>query len=207
LAISAPFSFAGPLHHHWYSAFLSAIGRHDEAIAEAKRAYDLDPLAIFVPVAIGNNYQNARRFDEAIIWYEKALALSPERQWDRFNLGVSYLQVGSEQRAVQNWRDWYALRGKEALADRLGEAYARDEMRGIWTFWLGLDRSEDPTMKLEAFASAQFGDHDRAFRTIRLAMDRKEIWLVNLQSTALLDPLRADPRFQDLLRRVGLPPD
>ena len=108
--------------HQWYSEFLSTIGRHEEAIAEAKKAYELEPLSIIMPIAIASAYERARHFDEAITWYEKALAQSPELKRYFLDFGFCYLGKGDEQRAVQKWQDWYSWQEEEALADRLGEA-------------------------------------------------------------------------------------
>ena len=190
--------------HQWYGGFLSAMGRHEEAIAEKKKAYELDPLSIIMPVSIGDAYARARNFDEAITWFEKVLAQSPELKIHFLTFGFCYLAKGDEQRAVQKWQEWYSWREKEALADRLGEAYARDGMNGVWRFWL--DRSdEEPTSMLESFSSAQLGEHDRAFRSLELALDQKQAWVIFLQGFAPLDPLHSDPRFTEILQRLNLP--
>ena len=190
--------------HQWYSEFLSAMGRHEEAIAEAKKAYELDPLSIIAPVSIALAYKRARDFDEAITWYEKVLALSPELKRHFLEFGFCYFAKGDEQRAVQKWQEWYSWREEEALADRLGEAYTREGMNGVWRFWL--DRSvEEPTSMLESFSSAQLGEHDRAFRSLELAIDQKQFWVVGMQGRAALDPLQSDPRFTELLQKLNLP--
>ncbi|MDA2926372.1 tetratricopeptide repeat protein, partial [Acidobacteria bacterium AH-259-G07] len=187
--------------HTWYGEFLSFMGRHEEAIAEAKKARELDPLSLVINAFVGTALKNARRYDEAIEQYNKTLELDPNYGYGRRHLIQSYLHKGMFEEAITLLRE----RPGSAL---LGCAYA---MAGQREEALRIVAELEQVSK-ERYVSGMpwlytaLGDKDRAFEWLERAYNRRYRGLISLRVQAMADPLRSDPRFQDLLRRMGLEP-
>jgi tetratricopeptide (TPR) repeat protein len=196
---------------HWYSHYLLALGRFDESLAEALRAVDQDPLSAMMTTHLGEHYRLARQYDLAVEHLEKALELNPRLPNARMNLGETYVQQRRYPEAEREFRsveDVEAGRGRarpalvrvRALAGRRAEAL-RDLAE------LARDQPGHYVAPHElAWCHAALGDEDRAIEWLEKAYAERSPALVHLKIEPLFDPLRGDPRFADMVRRVGLPP-
>lgn len=192
---------------HWYANYLTLMRRHGEAIAQARRAVELEPLSLSVNAgALGNAYLQAGRVDEAIEQLRKVLELNPGFGGARHALGLAYARKGMYVEALTQMQ----------LAAQLGE-------RKTWTAHVGALRAamgqKDEARKILAELEAgpegvspvalaslcvAVGRVDQAFKWLEEGYERRDADFPSLNIEPGLKPLRADPRFQDLLRRAGL---
>jgi tetratricopeptide (TPR) repeat protein len=209
-AIQANSSYARA--HHWYGNYLSWTGRHEEAIAEARRARELDPLSLVIANAVGFKLSNARRYDQAIEHHREILRMDPSFGRAHAGLADAYLQKGMSEVALAEFR-WVAEHDRRpstlaplayAYAVAGHEAQARDTLAE-------LRRVSDHTWQTY-YASFSFarihaalGERERAFELLEEAYRRKCSTLALLKVDPAFDVLRADPRFHDLVRRLNFP--
>ena len=189
--------------------YLSPRGRHDEAIAEMKQALETDPLSLIINANLGEIYYNARRYDQAIEQGRKTLEIDPSFGVAHSNLMDVYEQKGMYPEAIGEVKTF----GEQAQrrAALLEGAYRAAGARGYWQkrLELSLDLLKqgeyiEPTIIGSIYG--QLGDKDRAFEWLEKAYGERDSQLANLRAEPRNDPLRSDPRFKDLLRRIGLPP-
>ncbi len=196
------------LARQWRAAFLSAMGRHAEAIAEAKRAQELDPLSLIVGSIAGRCLYHARRYDEAIQQYQKTLEIDSNFWVAHLFLGKALGQKGMFEQALAELRkagsvtteglSWighvHAVQGNSAAAHRV-----LDELQAL------AGRRYVPSCHI-ARIYAGLGDREQAFAWLQRACEERATRLAHLKVEPTFDPLRSDPRFADLLRCVGLSP-
>jgi serine/threonine-protein kinase len=196
--------------HQWYSEYLTAMGRHDEALAEIRRAQEIDPLSLIIRAVAGRALYYARRYDEAIDQCRQTLAMDP-------NFGVAYLflgracvQAGRYDEAVAAFRKARELSGGAAVLGELGHACAaagqRDEARKVLDELEELRKQGHVTSARMALICAALGEKDQALTWLDKAYDERADAMVFLKVEPRYDTLREEPRFQDLMRRVGLAP-
>jgi TolB-like protein len=201
--------------HHWYALYLSAMGRHDEAIAEMKRAQELDPFSIIINAESGLPYLYARRYDEAITRFQKAIEMDPNFAFAHNALAVAYERKGRYQEAIAEEQKAIQLAGGEipqtwtVLTGQLKNAYQTLGEKGYWQKRLEITRKlhEQHAGAAEIVAEiyAILGDKEQAFAWLEKSYQQHEDFLVFLKIQPAFDDLRSDPRFADLVRRVGLP--
>ncbi len=199
-----------PFAHHWYALLLAALGRHDEAIASELRARELEPLSLIINKNVGTIYHYARRYDLAIEQYKRTLDLDPDFARTHFYLGLAYEATGRLQEAEAELRAALTRSGGSGvLVGLLGHALAAAGRETEARAMLDDLEARQQTQYVPAFnravIHAGLGDKDRAFDLLNRALDERSSWLVSLQIEPLLDSIRDDPRFADLVRRVGLP--
>jgi tetratricopeptide (TPR) repeat protein len=195
--------------------YLVAIGQIDEAIAEGKRALELDPLSARNIRYLGNWFYYARRYDEAIRQYHDALELDPHNPMVHDHLGDAYEQKGLHSEAVAEWEKALTLTGDDKLAAILHDSYARGgfsaALRAVAEKRLEHlnDRSERgeyvPTIEY-ARAYVRLGDKEQALLWLGKAFEERNMFPLYFSSDPFYDGLRSDPHFEDLIRRVRLPP-
>ncbi len=196
--------------HHRYARYLAKIGKLEEAVAEIKRAQELDPVSPTISVVVGEVLYFARQYDQAVEQFRKTLAMDPNFWPADMGLGLSYLRKGKYAEAVAELQKAVARSGgdKDPTAF-LGQAYAvsgnRDEALKI----LGelRDRSKDMRLSPYQIAAIYAGLNakDQAFEWLENAYKESSIWIRYLKVDPGLDPLRSDPRYLDLVRRIGFP--
>jgi TolB-like protein/DNA-binding winged helix-turn-helix (wHTH) protein len=195
----------------WYSEYLSAMRRHAEAIAEAQRGAELDPLSPIISAEGPFRYYFARRHDEAIRGFRDTVSLFPEFAIAYGGLGLAYEANGMYQEAIASYQKARSLSGASAAElAALGQAYAKGGIRGYYLWELQRLREESKHRYVRAadfaYLFADLGENDEAFSCLERAYRDRDWHLALLQIHPLLDPLRSDPRFQDLLRRMNFPP-
>jgi serine/threonine-protein kinase len=190
----------------WYSLYLNAVGRSEEALAEAREALRLDPLSPIISMAVGSRLYHARRFDEAIQHLQQTVALDPSFALTYHNLGRAHLLKGEYREAIEALAQASRLSGDQpARRAALGYAYAlagrQAEARALLQELKGSDAPAFPM----ALLSLSLGQKQGALTFLEKAFHERHSDITLLKAEPLLDPLRDDPRFQDLMRRVGLP--
>jgi TolB-like protein/DNA-binding winged helix-turn-helix (wHTH) protein/Tfp pilus assembly protein PilF len=194
--------------HHWYAWHLSLLGQFDEAIAEMRKAESLDPLSLIINADVAELLVIAHHYDESIAQSRKTIEMDPNFALAHNQLAQAYLQkhmyseaVPELQRAVQlsggsptivaNLARAYVASGKRSEAVRLLNDLKKRSIHGY------SNGSEIATIY------ASLGDTDQAMNWLEKAYEERFNPGVLLRPG--FDPLRSDPRFQNLLRRVGLP--
>jgi DNA-binding winged helix-turn-helix (wHTH) protein/TolB-like protein len=198
--------------HQWFGVhYLAPMGRVEEAVAETRRARQLDPLSPVFNAFVGAALYFARRHDEAIEECRKTIDLHPEFGVAHWYLGRAYLQTGRVPEALAALRKAVTLSGGSPLMKgTLGVAYAVAGDRA----GAGAVLEELEKLRAGGYASALdlaaihagLGDRDRAFEWLDQAAAERAFHLIYLKVWPELDPLRKDPRFAALVRRIGLQP-
>jgi Tetratricopeptide repeat len=195
------------------------MGRHDEAIAEVMRALELDPLSVNINTAAGVVYYFARQFDQAGEQLKKAIALDRSFYSAHTRLAQVYLQKGMYNDYLEERRISAVLSGKREDVDRIAAMAQAYEASGPKAMFLkeiellqhfgeqspGLPAATFSDRYLLAKTYAKIGNKDRAFECLESGYRARGFEMLVLKNDPDLDRLRSDPRFSELVRRVGLP--
>ncbi|HXT22645.1 MAG TPA: tetratricopeptide repeat protein, partial [Thermoanaerobaculia bacterium] len=199
-----------PTAPHWYAYLLSALGRHDEAIANARLAQRLDPLSLVINADLGFVLYFARKNDEAIAQFERTLELDPRFAYARFGLAFALSAAGRHDEAVAQARQAAELSGgssvmQAALGYTLAVAGKVDEAKAVRAELE--ERARKFRVQPGAFALVDTGLSNRseALDQLEAAYRDRSRFVVLMGVWPAFDPLREDPRWGDLTRRVGLP--
>lgn len=195
--------------HHWYGDYLSAMGRHDEAIAEAKRAFELDPLAPIINTWLALRYYFARRYDEAIAQGRKTVDFDPNFAPAHLVLGQAYLQKGMRDQAIAELQKATQLSGSSSLyLSQVGVAFAaagrNAEALRVVDNLAKIAKQNYVSSYGIAEIYVALGDKQHALKWLRNAYDEHAVWMDYLNVDPILDPLRSEPGFQELCRRMRL---
>lgn len=195
--------------HHWYSHLLILLGRFDESLAESKRFLELDPISETPIGHLAYHHLSASQYDEAIQQYKKDLQLYPDAAPDtNMQLGNAYHQKRMFQEAVGQYLEGFRRYGYPAdkIAE-LSKAFAKSGIKGFWRKMIeqlkaGPQTGTDKSTIASIYAA--LGEKDQTFEWLEKAYAEHSDGLLSLKSWGF-DSLRSDPRYADLLRRVGLP--
>ena len=188
--------------------YLAAVGRHDEAIALANETARLFPTAILVNSQIGLQYYWARRFEEAAAALEAANEMDPNFPPTHYLRGWTYIQLGRFDEAVTEAALACELTGdtpqrRAALGCALAKAGRTAEAEAILTEIHGRCETEYVSFADVAMLHSCLGNVDEAFEWLGKAVDQRAGWLGYLRIDAIWDPISDDPRFADIVERVG----
>jgi serine/threonine-protein kinase len=197
------------LAHSWYGLSLALRGRGPEAIDEARVAMRLDPLAPVLNTLAGWVYYFLRRYEESIDEYRRALELDPAYSRAHLGIGWAFEQLGLYDEAIASFDRAAPHSGNRArLAASLGHAHAaagrHERAAACLDELLSLSRSRYVPPSFVALVYAGLGDAERAFDWLGRAFDERSGALATLGAEPQFDSLRADPRFDVLMTRVGL---
>jgi adenylate cyclase len=194
--------------HHNYALFLNYTKRPDDAIREIKLAQELDPLSLVMNTDEGLGYYYAGRYDEAIAAYRKALDLDPNYVAAREYIGKAYAAKGMYTEALEEFQKAVRLSDRPDLLAYLGYIYAvtgkKAEAQKSLDELKRLSKQKYVPSYDMAVMFAALGQKDQAFRWLEKMYEEHSIYIVQVPVEPTLDALRSDPRFTDLLRRVGL---
>jgi DNA-binding winged helix-turn-helix (wHTH) protein/tetratricopeptide (TPR) repeat protein len=202
--------------HQWYAEFLSLMGRHEEAIREIQRAEQLEPFSAVMYHQAGQILQNARRYDEAIKEYDRALQINPAFAPSSDGVAAALRRKGMYPEAIEAKRqflmrnaDFYGTNGADQIwEEKLARVYQAGGKQGFWRYELA-SMPRDPSNGRVSYGLAeryaQVGDVENGIFWLERAVQLHYYEALNLKVEADLDPLRFDPRFQELVKRVGLP--
>jgi serine/threonine-protein kinase len=197
--------------HHWFAEYLAFQGRHQEAIEQARTALALDPLSLIINVLMGWVLYYARRYEEAIVKLNETLELDPDFAPAEFWLGQAYEQQGRFEDAIAAFERAVESSGRSPMMlAALGRVFA-DQGRA--------DRARELLAELEQTAEQTFvpcyyiaaihsGSEERelTLEWLEKACEQRESWMVFLNIDPIWDRFRSEPRFQALVRKVGLAP-
>ena len=195
--------------HHFLSLLLSALGRADAAMASIRRARELDPLSLIIGTAVGRVHHFARQYDPAIEACRNTLEMDPAFAGAHLDLGLALLQKSMFSEAIGELGQALTLSAGRSIALAvLGYAYALagDRVAGQQM----LDQLHDRARRYEgsslhiAYVHTGLGNVDRAFEWLEKSYQERAGLLVFLKVEPIFDPLRSDPRFAGLLRRLQL---
>ena len=196
--------------HTFYALYLSSLGRSEEALEVAKRALDLDPASPAVSHSLAVQLYLARKFDRAIEQAQNTLEMDANFAISHAVLGEVYLAKGMYRQGLSALEKYSALSRRSAISLAfLGYSHARlgereEALRMIEELKAASQQTLVPALFV-ALVYAGLEDKDQAFTWLEKAYEERFNRLAYLKVEAVWDPLRSDPRFADLLRRVGIP--
>ena len=196
--------------NHWYAEYVMTMGRHEDVMARMKNGQELDPLSLIINVAVGWALYFARRYDEAIEQLRRTVELDPNYPVTYWILGLVLRKTGRYELAIIEGEKGVKLSGgspmmRAALAHTLGAARRSLEAGQILEDLTILANQKYVAPYFFAGIHVGLGENDRALEYLEKAYEEHSNWLIYLHIDPSMDELRDDPRFQDLLRRVGLP--
>jgi len=192
--------------HHWFALVLATLGRHDEAIKEIMQARDLDPLSPRINANVGYILYLGRKCDQAIEELKKSVELFPEHAINYAHIGQAYALAGRYKEAISAFNHclelegamyicWpaycYALSGHRDEAQKRLKTIIENSKKGLVSF----------TTIARVYVG--LGDKEQAFIWLDKAFLENDATLINLKVDPTFDPLRSDPRFTALLRKIG----
>jgi tetratricopeptide (TPR) repeat protein len=197
--------------HQWYSSLLAAEQRWEEARQHIEKAVELDPFSIIINTNHAQLYSSMRDFERAVELYEKAIELDPNFGSAHWELAYVYgrlkmfdkmekeAEIGN--RLLKDYLPGITLIGKAV------EAFLRSDKKTVERLLPDLEahESETPAGAMEIASLYLFvGKTDEAFEFLEKAYLRKEPGLLTIKNDDALDAYRSDPRYLDLLKRLGL---
>jgi TolB-like protein/predicted Ser/Thr protein kinase len=196
--------------HFSYSYYLAFMGQFNNAIAEIRKAQELDPVSLAKLTGLAQVLLMARRYDEALEQCRKALEMDSNLGFAHWLLGLAYMYKGSYEQAILALQKSIPLSGDSPdEAASLAHAYAlsgkKTEARKILERLKHQSKRSYVSPGTIADLYGLLGDKDQAFALLEKAYDERDNMVVLLKVDPYFDPLRSDPRFTNLLRRVGFP--
>jgi len=195
--------------HTWFSGLLSGLGRNEEARAQVNLVHDMDPLSVQGARAVAGAYIAAKQYDQATAYIRKVIELQPDSFRLRMDVATGYLESGHYEEAVAEFQKVIALYGANVFPmANMGLAYARMGRQAEAESVIDdLRKKGRPGYSSYAIAQiwATLGHNQEAVRWLQRACDERAAQMIGIKSDSAFDSLRSDPRFQKLVRRVGLP--
>src|SRR5437764_10147719 len=198
-----------PEAYHWYGIYLLWSGRTAEGLAQIRRAQELDPLSLPINMTLGWLLCDAQRTDEGIEQLRKTLEMDPAFIIAHHRLALCYERKGSYDAAIAESQKVFDLGARSLGVADLGQTYAmagkRNEAQRELNELQELSRQHYVSPGVIAFIYAALGDKDQAFAWLDKSINEHDLVTARLKVDVRLDNLRSDPRFADLVKRVGLP--
>lgn len=193
--------------HQWYAECLSLQGRFDEALVESERALQLDPLSLIIATDHAAILYFARQYDRAIERFRAVQAMEPGFQRGHM-VTLAYVEKGMFAEALAEAEKWHHSDGTPVweieafIYGRQGQLEQARRAIQRWEQWHKSQRT--PTTSAAVMGYIAMGRKEEAVALLQKGYLEHSIMVIEIKVAAYCDPLRSDPRFQDLLRRVGL---
>jgi serine/threonine protein kinase/tetratricopeptide (TPR) repeat protein len=199
-----------PTANHWFAEYVMTMGRHGDAMARIQNSQELDPLSLIINVAVGWAFYFARRYDEAIEQLRRTAELDPNYPVTYWILGLLLRKTGCYELSITEGEKAVKLSSGSplmcaALAQTLAAAGRREDALQMLDDLTKLARQKYVAPYFLAGVHIGLGESDRAIEYLEKSYEQHSHWLIYLHIDPNMDSLRDDPRFLDLLRRVGLP--
>ncbi len=196
--------------HQWLAEQLSPLKQYDEALVEIKRALDLDPVSVIMNRIYADILVDQRRYDEAIEQFQKTLELDPNFPTTRYFIGRAHEAKGNYDQAVAEYAIAARLNGitPEAVA-RSSAVYEKSGWKAYLQESLKQILAQPPTRRFPSYVIATYyarlGQNDKALDWLEKGYEERDFRMTLLSVSFEFDGLRSDPRFVELVRRIGLP--
>lgn len=190
--------------HYWYGQLCMVQARWEEAFAEYRRALELEPLSLIINTNYASLLSNARRYDEAIAHLKKTLELDDNFIATHGNLANAYWLKGDYAKSVESRTREREVNGEHEVAGLMRNSFAKGGWEGYLRY-MAEDRRAARSFYFVALLYAALGEKDKAFIALNKSYENREAALQLLKVDPRVDPLRSDPRYADLIRKVGLP--
>jgi len=192
-----------------YPLFLYSMKRFDQAVAEHKQALAFDPLSLIGNTNVGDGLYYAHQYDRAIEQYKKTLELDANFSTAHWGLGNAYERKGMYKEAIAEWQKSFLIEGDPRSAELIGKAYSRSGYNGAMRAWLDDLISQSTHHYVSPFTVAEvyahLGENDHSLEWLEKAFQTRDAQMVDVGTEPIFDFLHSDPRYVDLMRRVGLP--
>ena len=197
----------------WYADDIGMIrGREQEALAEVNRAHELDSQSPVISRVVASVRVSARQYDEAIAICARLANENPTFAIAHDCLAYAYWGKRMYPQVVEEWRAYGQLTDDlhdSEFAAALEQGFRSADWKGALTGAIAFRQAQRKNGYYSALIIARFyadlGDRDQAFHWLNIAYQEHDWLLIGLNTYFQLDPLRSDPRFADLVRKVGLP--
>jgi serine/threonine-protein kinase len=194
--------------HHWYGDYLANMDRPEDGLRETRRAQELDPLSLIINSTLGWQLYLARRNDQAIDQLRKVLDIDAKFTPARRMLEEVYAQSGRQKEAVAERAKILSLSGSPEFAASVEEDFSKSGYQGVLQSWLDGLTEISKHGYVSAYSIAEgymrLGQKDKAFDWLDKANEDHDSGLVSIAVEPMFDPIRSDPRFKDILRRMRL---
>jgi serine/threonine protein kinase/Tfp pilus assembly protein PilF len=194
--------------HRLYSLYLASLAGAEQAVREIRLAQQLDPFSLNINTTVGWVFNYTRQYDQSIEQCRKALEIDPDYLSAHDCLGEGYLAKGMFGQAVAEFQR-AASGGEPVRAVGLARAYGvmgkSNEARKILDDLTKASKQSYFPAYLFGVIHVALGENEQGLAWLEVAYTHRDPYLVHLKKDAAFDPVRSDPRFQDLLRRVGFP--
>ncbi len=198
-----------PTTHHWYALFLVAMGRFDEAVKEAMRGYELDPLSLIINVAVGVSLYGARRYEEAIEQYTKVIEMDPNFSTGYFFAGMPYIAKNMWDEAIRTFQRFSDLSDESPLAEGfLGLSYGlggqREKAIKILNRLKKLSKLRYVSPYYISLVYMGLGQNADTLKYMEEAFKKREPLLVYINIDPIFDNFRSIAQFKELLKKMNL---
>jgi serine/threonine protein kinase/tetratricopeptide (TPR) repeat protein len=195
--------------HHWYGNELVWVGRTEEGLAEIELAVRLDPRALFLGFDAGLDYFVARKNEQALDQFRRLVAIDPGFGWAHTGLGLAFQQLGQPAQAAAEAEKGIALDDSPLMQATacgvLAASGERDRAREVLARLVEVSRTRYLCPYEIGIVHLNLGDRDAAYRSFEKGFHDRSICMPLMKFDPRLDSIRSDPRYLDLVRRMGFP--
>ena len=194
--------------HQWYGDYLANMGRSEEGLQETKKAQELDPLSLIINTSLGWQLYLARQNDQAVEQLRKVLDIDAKFAPARRMLEEVYAQMGKQREAVTEREKILSLSGSPELAASIEEDFTKSGYKGVVRSWMDglteISKHEYISSYGVAQAYMRMGEKEQVFDWLEKAYEEHDSGLVSLAVEPMFEPVRSDPRFREIIRRMRL---
>jgi eukaryotic-like serine/threonine-protein kinase len=195
--------------HHWYGDCLTKLGRFEEARQELKKAQELDPLSLLINTSVGRQLYFAHQYGSAIEQFQKTLQMDQNFVPAQHAIESAYAQNGMYKEAVAERQKVLTLSGSPDLAASIGADYTQSGYPGVMQSWLEGLKEVSKRGYVSAYniaqIYAQLGEKAQAMTWLEQALNQRDSKLTYVKVEPAFDSLRAEPQFQQVVQRLGMP--
>jgi predicted Zn-dependent protease len=195
--------------HHWYSTLLQNLGRFKEALSENEKALALDPASPQMNANHAGILTDMHRYDDAMSELNRLIAANPEFPVYYGTRGSVYWRLGNQDASVADWAMEMKKNGRPERAEAFETGYRKAKLKGACTALIEVLKSESQREYVEPNEIARYyalmGDRDYTFEWLEKGYAERSAHMEYIKDEDFFEPFHSDPRYIDLLRRVGFP--
>ena len=195
--------------HHWYSVLLENVGRFKESLVEIEKALALDPASPQLNSNHAGILKDMHRYDEALAELNRLIAANPEFPVNYGNRASVYWQLGNQDASVADWAMEMKKNGRPEWAEAFAAGYRKEKLKGASVALIEVLKNESQREYVSPCEIARYyalmGDGDHTFEWLEKAYTERAARMEYIKGEDFLEPFHSDPRYIDLLKRMGLP--